>query len=173
MTEKRSLTPLNRSTTPGMPTMRPDEVVEFTIKLLEKITADWPEVLRDCDVASFVADQLQPTLDDMRAPVSVPTTIRQLFDKVAEAHAGDYASKVDSGLVAVYAFGRRRAALSETKEHTEYLRQLLIGLECNNIDKLLTEKQDPLLFRYLAERITCAAKAGAALGAGIAPEELP
>lgn len=64
-------------------------------------------------------------------------------------------------------------AQSETTptEHTEYLRQLLIGLECQGIDKLLSEKQDPLLFRYLGERITCSAKAGAALGVGIAPEE--
>ena len=68
----------------------------------------------------------------------------------------------------------RKAALSEIErmpDYKNYLRQLLIGLECQNIEKLLSDKQDPLIFRYLGERIACSAKAGAALGIGIAPEE--
>lgn len=59
--------PVNRSRTPGMPTMRPDEVIEWSIGVLRGIVERWPEVLRDCDVESFINDQLQPTLDDMRS----------------------------------------------------------------------------------------------------------
>lgn len=76
--------PANRAKSPGVHTMRPDQVVEWAIGVLRGIVERHPEVLHDCDVESFIADQLQPTLDDMRAVQSErgqPDTA-----KVPEAH---------------------------------------------------------------------------------------
>lgn len=80
--------------------------------------------------------------------------------------------KYEANLRADRAEERLSATAAKTPDYKNYLRQLMLGLECENVEKLLSgEEVDPLLFRYIGERITCSAKAGAALGVGIAPEE--
>ena len=67
------------------------------------------------------------------------------------------------------------AAPSDKKipDYKNYLRQLLIGLEVQNIEHLLSgEEVDPALFRYLGERITIPAKAGAQVSATLPTESL-
>lgn len=50
--------------------------------------------------------------------------LRQLFDKTAEAHDGEHADKVSHGLVAVYAYGQRKALASSVAPQLDLIKRI-------------------------------------------------